>query len=133
MIVECVKIIDVAGKLQKTSHWLTIGKRYTVLAVENDGKSGLLFRVMSDDGFTPIVADWRQFKLISSSLSSTWIGSLDKNGDLMLAPNAWTRPGFWEDYFNREPEAMKQFAQAREAIEAEAGEFGEAVLPRMQS
>src|SRR5690348_5190973 len=98
MIVECVKIIDkVTGELQKTSHWLTIGKRYTVLAVGYHAGRGLLFRVMSDDGFTPIVADSRQFELVSSRLPSTWIGSLDKNGDLMLAPNAWTRPGFWED------------------------------------
>ncbi len=134
MIVECVKIIDkVSGELQTTSHWLTIGKRYTVLTVGNHAGRGLLFRVMSDDGFTPIVADWHEFKVLSSRLPSTWVGSLDKNGDLMLAPNAWTRPGFWEDYFDREPEAMKQFDQARQVIEAEAGEFEEAILPRMQS
>ena len=134
MIIECVKIIDkLAGELQTTSHWLTIGKSYSVLAVENDGESGLLFRVMSDDGFTPILADWREFKLVSSRLSATWIGSLDRNGNLMLAPKAWTRPGFWEEYFDREPEAMKQFEQARKAIEAEVGDFAEAAPPGMQS
>src|SRR6266852_8318959 len=127
MIIECVKIIDkLAGELQTTSHWLTIGKRYTVLAVGNNGENGLLFRVMSDDGLTPVVANWREFKLVSSRLASTWIASLDENGNLMLAPKTWTRPGFWEDYFDRDPEAMRQFEQARKVIEAEVGDFAEA-------
>ena len=40
MIVECVKIIDkVAGELQTNqSRGSQLGKRYTVLAVENDGQ-----------------------------------------------------------------------------------------------
>ena len=76
---------------------------------------------MSDDRLTPIVADSRQFELVSSRLSSTWVGSLEEWGSDARA-DAWTRPGFWEDYFDREPEAMKQFEQARKTIEAEAGE-----------
>ena len=82
-------------------------------------KQGINFRIISDDEHTPILADSRQFKTISNDIPSGWIVNLPKEGFIELAPQKWTRLGFWEDFFNGEQEALNDFEEEKNKMMSE--------------
>jgi hypothetical protein len=56
------------------------------------------------------------FEVVSTKIPSVWTIASPAPGCLSLAPAAWQRPGFWEDYFEMEPEAVKSFEEERQRI-----------------
>jgi hypothetical protein len=79
------------------------------------------FRLISDDGPSPILCDSRQFVIVDDRLPSNWVvWSNKETGSFGLEPKKWRRPGFWEDYFNNIPEAVHDFEEERIVIMNEA-------------
>ena len=110
MKVKCVRIIKPIDKSQVTKdHWLTIGKEYSVLSVV--GLSGLhiQFRIISDDGGTPILVDSKQFETTSTDIPERWIVKLSENGWIEFAPEKWTRDDFWMDFYDGKEDARVDF------------------------
>jgi hypothetical protein len=53
---------------------------------------------------------------LRTGIPSSWTAVLDERGIVTLAPPAWQRPGFWEDYFDAAREAVAEFEEAKDAI-----------------
>lgn len=71
---------------------LTIGRRYEVLAIEND-----IYRIL-DDSDDPVLYDPSCFKIIDDSRPSFWICSTGEDGELYCEPPEWADICFFEKY-----------------------------------
>ena len=114
MRVRCVSIVDANNEPIETSRSLTIGREYVVLGVSATIGHSIDVRITSDDG-THSLWPIDIFEVVEDSLSSSWVAKIDRQR-LMLCPSSWSRPGFWEDYFNGEKEAVMQFDIERDRI-----------------
>ena len=120
MKVRCTKLISTTGKPQEQSSSLTLGRVYHVLAVSLDTNGDWRLRLVSDSEMRPALFRFKQFEVISDKIPSTWIVSWNENGFFQLTPHAWDQPGFWEKYYDRDPEAIQIFEEEkRKIIEAD--------------
>jgi hypothetical protein len=71
---------------------LTIGRRYEVLAIEND-----IYRIL-DDSDDPVLYDPSCFNIIYDSRPSFWICSTGEDGELYCEPPEWAGICFFEKY-----------------------------------
>lgn len=110
MKVRCVRILDEdTGDVLENCAWLSVGKEYCVLSVNIDQGMSLKFQLIGDDGQTPAYHDANQFEVISNDIPEQWIVDFVPSSHFRLAPRAWSNPSFWEDYFDRVPEAIELF------------------------
>jgi hypothetical protein len=116
MKVRCTKLIDAFGNPQERSPWLTLGEVYDVLAVHYDIDRKWLFYIVGDGPNGLALFPLEQFEIVSAKLSSTWITSWKENGLFQLAPEPWTRPEFWEEYYNRKLDAVRVFEEEKRKI-----------------
>jgi len=116
MRVKCLKFIDPdTGKEVESSSSLTVGKEYVVLSVHVEDGYSTKFQILRDDG-TPSFHIANQFEVISSKIPDTWQIDFVLNSHLSLEPKAWSRLGFWDDYFDGDPEAEAIFDEEKEAM-----------------
>jgi len=117
MKVECVVLTDprTNESIEKNS-WLTVGKVYQVLSVFIVDGGSIEYRLMADDGETPGMYKADQFKVVSDVLPPNWVINHEPDSFFEFAPKAWTKPGFWEDYFDGAPEAVELFNSEKESI-----------------
>ena len=101
------------------SNWVTIGKDYVVIEILVTPQKIVLFRYLSDDDDYPTLAESILFDSICTKMPSNWEVRLDETGGIHIAPRAWLRSGFWEDYFNGEIEAIKQYEKELAGILSE--------------
>jgi hypothetical protein len=98
---------------------LTIGREYLVLSVAAQPGGRVLVRLIDNEGDSPSVWDARMFTTTSTRIPQLWGIRLDDDGVLTLAPPHWQRAGFWEDYFDDNPRAVREFQTALRALQAE--------------
>lgn len=122
MKVLCVKLLDGGGREVDSSPWATLDAEYVVLALEATPGGGIQLRIIGDDGPTPVLFQSEMFMTLSSAIPSNWVASIGEGGEFNLAPAKWLRPGFWEDYFNGDPEAVSDFEEEKSKILREARE-----------
>lgn len=124
MIVRCVRIInEQTGELLPPNSWLTIGKKYHVLSIFVADGEVPKYRLIGDDGVTPALHTSSQFDVVSDTLPSVWKAHSVPFKFFELAPGSWTAPGFWEAYFDGDPEAEAIFREScRKLVEEEATE-----------
>lgn len=123
MKVVCIRLISPVTRQETSeSEWLTLDSEYVVLAIEGNPGRELSIRVQDDKGGGPGLWPAEMFMTTSTALPSSWIISIGDNGQFDLAPAKWLRPGFWEDFFDREPEALADFEEEKANILAEADE-----------
>jgi len=116
MKVCCIRLIDSRGNAQEKSPWLTIGKTYHVLEVVQVIHRGWLLRLVGDGSNGVALFLLKQFKIVSSQVSPTWITTWDKDDFLIMSPAAWTEPEFWVRYYDGEPNAVRIFEEERRKI-----------------
>ena len=120
MKVICESLINPITKTsEETSSWLTIGKTYLVLSVHAFVGRDLMLRLIGDDPNGPILVNARQFETTCIQMPSNWRAIIDDKGNFQLTPEPWSKPGFWESYFNGEPAAEQLFIQELRKIETE--------------
>lgn len=111
MKVRCVKLLDRSGREQASSAWLTVGRVYVVLSLYL-GSDGNSVQIMGDQGPGPGVYRLDQFELVECSIPATWVaGKMPRGHGLSFEPAAWAQVGFWERYFDGDPEARAVFQQ----------------------
>jgi hypothetical protein len=102
---------------------LTVGDEFPVLAMLVDPRAPdpwkQAIQVFDGPG-TPTWWPTAMFHTISSDIPSNWTIQLWEDGSLHLAPEDWLRPGFWEECFDGNPEAVTAFKREREVILREA-------------
>jgi len=107
MRVRCVQIVDTSGPTRgerlKASPHIEVGEEFHVLSMLIDGDSEAalphLLQILDRDG-SPTWWPLQMFETLSSAIPPNWEIHLDAMGSLQIAPGAWLRPGFWEEYFD---------------------------------
>ncbi len=74
---------------------LTVGRRYEVLGICADN-----YQVLDDDD-DPILFDPSGFRIIDDAEPEFWVNDWGDDGERYAHPEAWSRPGFFEDYHDR--------------------------------
>jgi len=119
MKIKCLKILDPnTGKELESSSSLTVGKEYVVLSIHVEDRDNTKFQILRDD-HTPSFHNANQFEVISSKIPNTWQIDFIPKSYLSLGPKAWSRPGFWDDYFDGDPEAEAIFDREKEVMFSE--------------
>ena len=75
-----------------------------------------LLRLVGDDPTGLALFRLEEFEIVTSKVPATWRIGWNKNGFLTLSPEAWGRLGFWEQYYDREPQALQVFEEERRKI-----------------
>lgn len=88
--------------------WLRPDDEYVVLAIEVDLRKGVFYRIASRQG-TPALFEAELFTVTDPRVDGSWVVRYNDAGDIGLTPEAWSAPGFWEDYFNQDPVALERF------------------------
>ena len=116
MKVRCIRLLDATGKPQDKSGWLTVGKIYHVLEVVQGTDRKWMFRMVGD-GLNGVALFWlEEFEIVSSKIPDSWIIMWPKDDFFVLRPESWSRPGFWERYYDKDPESIRIFEQERGKI-----------------
>jgi hypothetical protein len=116
MKVRCIKLIDSRGNPQESSPRLTLGKVYHVLEVVQDTHSRWLLRVAGDGTNGVAVFQLEQFEIVSPKVPDAWIVVWDAKGGFALTTEAWSQSGYWERFYDRDPEARKVFEEEKTKI-----------------
>ena len=96
--------------------WLTLHREYLLLAVLALPGRSVKFRVLSDDGRTPILADSTLFAAPIRPLPDTWAAAVTEGGVVEIGPISWLEPGFWERFFDGEPPAVEAFREGVDSL-----------------
>src|SRR2546430_1002215 len=104
MKVRCIKLLDVNGEPTNESGWAKIGATYHVLSVWV-GSRDAGFRLIGEDRHTPALFEPEMFEIVSPIIPPTWVIASSMPGTFDIAPEPWTHKGFWERYFDFDPEA----------------------------
>ncbi len=116
MKVRCIKLLDSRSQPVERSAWAKIGAVYHVLSIWIEPSQRRL-RLVGEDP-TPTLFEPEMFEVVSPIIPSTWVITFPKPGCLSFAPEEWSQPGFWEAFYDREPEAVACFEEQRRKIVA---------------
>jgi hypothetical protein len=114
--VRCVRIINPVTGLEVPGHpSVHVGSTYVVLEVlasYQTGQGRVQFRIATDDDGVPSLWPGEMFESVDSAIPPNW-GVKATPEYVVLAPHTWLRPGFWEDFFDRVPEALEAYERER--------------------
>lgn len=116
MKARCIKLIDSKGNVQERSPWLTLGNVYQVLEVVQDAHNRWLLRVVGDGQNGVALFRLEQFEIVSAKMPDAWIPVWNAKGGFALTTEAWSQPGFWDTYYDKDPLALSKFEDARRRI-----------------
>ncbi|MFE9634651.1 hypothetical protein [Streptomyces sp. NPDC006463] len=117
MRVRCTKIVHPQADLPVAEYdGIRVGGIYTVLEIEVLADSEVQIRVLGEDSEEPgLFWDVADFDVLDAGMPACWALVLDNRG-LSLAPALWQRPGFWTDYYRRDPRALADFETVKREL-----------------
>jgi hypothetical protein len=105
-----LKALYVASADGRGDSWLTHNREYQVLSVQVATKGPAELRIIADNG-TPILVAATMFAMCPESPPPNWVVQIRENGVVDFGPLPWLELGFWERYFDRDPDAIAVFGQ----------------------
>lgn len=119
MKVECVRLLDSAGREIESSSWLTLGRVYHVMSIYTDKDGTRSYGVINrhPDGEWPQLGSHQAecFKVVSEVVPSNWCEWTRENAT-GVAPAAWLAPGFFEAFYDHDPATYLIFERERNII-----------------
>lgn len=110
MRVVCMRILNqVTGAEESRSPWLELDGEYEVLEIYSSPGRATKVRIVSSDSATPALFDSSMFMTVDNSIPQSWVASVAEAGELRIGPASWMRKGFWEDFFDRDPQAVHDY------------------------
>lgn len=82
---------------------LTPAQLYVVIGIEGDD-----LRLLNDAG-RPYLYPLRLFNVCDENEPADWASELGEDGERYAYPPPLNAPGFFEDFFDNKPEAVKMF------------------------
>lgn len=117
MKVECIETLNVVDD-GTPDPWLRVGREYVVLSIFENAEREKYYRIAThaDGGFGSLgLFPSSAFKVTDESWPDTWVKEIS-NGDTSIAPKAWQRLGFWEDFYDGDRQAEDLFRDERDKI-----------------
>ena len=114
MKVRCVRLLDARGMPVERSSWLKVGSIYPVLTISTE-PGQTRFRILGEEPI-PALFDPAMFEVVSSVIPDAWAITMPRPGCISLAPEPWSRPGFWELFYDGDPAARACFEEERARI-----------------
>ncbi|HSR70319.1 MAG TPA: hypothetical protein VLU25_20485 [Acidobacteriota bacterium] len=84
---------------------LTLDQPYLVIGIESDD-----FRLLNDSG-QPFLYPSELFLVADHSEPNDWVSEVGEDGERYAYPHQLNLPGFFEDFFEGRPQAVKSFWQ----------------------
>jgi hypothetical protein len=107
--VLCVKIINPATLQEVAKHpAVRLLDEYYVLSILVVPGRGAKFQILDSDG-EPSWWDAAMFATVDDTIPSNWVCHVTEGGVVELAPGAWLEVGFWDRFFDGEPDAKTRF------------------------
>jgi hypothetical protein len=106
MRVRCTRLIATTGPRRgqpiESVPGLAVGDEVPVLSILADPPAPwpILLQLLVDGG--PSWWPAEMFITTSSRIASNWTIQVWDDGSIHIAPDAWLRPGFWEEFFNNQ-------------------------------
>ncbi|HZZ27462.1 MAG TPA: hypothetical protein VFE46_05590 [Pirellulales bacterium] len=82
---------------------LSVGQPYVVIGIEADD-----LRILNDHG-RPFLYPAKLFKAVDSRRPEDWVEERGDQGELYAYPPQFNRTGFFEDFFDAKPTAVRAF------------------------
>jgi hypothetical protein len=116
MKVRCIKLLDSMGRGVECSAWAKIAGVYHVLGIWVE-PAQTRFRLVGEES-TPGLFEPEMFEVVSPKIPPSWVVTSPKPGCFSFEPEAWSGVGFWERFFDGEPEAVAAFKEEQAKIVA---------------
>jgi hypothetical protein len=121
MKVVCVQLISpVDGKPMAETAWVKLDAEYPVLSVLAAPAGRVQVQILTEDGRSAGWFDAAMFMTSDSSVPSNWVVSIGECGEFELGPARWAAPGYWESFYDGDPQARVIFAEELSVILATA-------------
>lgn len=82
---------------------LTLGQLYVVIGIEGDD-----LRLINDAG-RPYLYPPKLFTVVDASEPADWVTEIGEDGERYAYPPLLNKSGFFEDFFDEKPRAVKTF------------------------
>ncbi|TDC14649.1 hypothetical protein [Kribbella albertanoniae] len=105
-------------ELEEQNSSIEVGREYVVLEVLASPGRYVHLRLDLAPG-VPSLWDAEMFETVDPGVPPNWVATIRDGGFLALGPARW-RDGFWERYFDDDPEAIVTFEAERTAIVGES-------------
>ncbi|MGW0751379.1 hypothetical protein [Streptomyces sp. NPDC002587] len=117
MRVRCIKIIHPQADIPVQEYeGIRVGGIYTVLEIEVLAGGEVQIRVLGEHAQEPgLMWDVADFEVLDTRVPPCWALALEEGG-LSLAHALWQRPGFWRDYYRRDPQARADFEAVKREL-----------------
>ncbi len=122
MNVRCVRLANVFGNAQTSSDWLIIGRTYNVLSLVKDNYEHWYVRLMGEGENGVALFSLDLFEILDRKMPPTWVPVWHSGGAFELTPEPWSKSGFWEAFYDLDPEIRKVFELERDKIFGYANE-----------
>lgn len=110
-----------AGEAVASSSWLRLDIEYAVVGLLAVPGRSVELQVIGEGGHPPTWWPSDMFMTSDAALPSTWVAQVGEGGVLRMGPAPFLAEGFWERYFDREPEAMRVYDEELTRMDAERG------------
>ncbi len=91
--------------------WLRPNKDYVVLSIEHLPRKVVSYRIVGRQGI-PALFEASLFKITDPRVEEDWVVCYDEEeNDLRLVPADWSSPGFWEAFFDGDPDAVARYQE----------------------
>jgi len=77
--------------------------------------SGTYVRIVGDEP-VPALFPLEMFEIVQNTIPPSWVVTSPREQCISIAPEPWTRAGFWEDFFDGAPAALASFSAERNKI-----------------
>ena len=101
MKIQAKSDIDFTQVEDADTVWITQGNVYPVLGIDSE-----FYRII-DDQKEPILYRKENFDIVDSVIPDHWVKKEYPDGDYYIDPPEFSEPGFYEDYFDGRPQAVK--------------------------
>ena len=110
MRVRCLRVLDPAsGEPGGQSGSISVGGEYIVIEIIASPGRYVELRLHQIEG-APSLWPSAMFETTDDSIPSNWRAEVSDSGFMSVRPGRWRR-GFWERYFNDDPEAVALYEE----------------------
>jgi hypothetical protein len=120
--VICIALKNAAtGESASSSSWLRLDGEYAVIGLLAVPGRSVELQVIGESRQPPTWWPSDMFMTSDAALPSTWVAQVGDGGVLRMGPAPLLAEGFWERYFDRDPEATRAFDEELSRMDDELG------------